>query len=75
VLELTDEVYAPVGRANCREIRCGDERIQQIDDRYVLLECLAGQSGEPDCLRVIRRVPRSEAPDFTDLPKPQMLIR
>jgi len=64
VLELTDEAYAELG-ANCRErrdnrksIRRGIERIQQIDDRYVLLEFVAGQADEPDCLRVIRRCRR-----------------
>ncbi|MHB1569368.1 MAG: hypothetical protein ACYC0H_09200, partial [Solirubrobacteraceae bacterium] len=64
VLELTDGVYAELG-ANCRErrdnrksIRRGIERIQQIDDRYVLLEFVAGQGSEPDCLRVIRRCRR-----------------
>ena len=55
-------MYAELG-ANCRErrdnrksIRRGIERIQQIDDRYVLLEFIAGQGDEPDSLRrVIRR--------------------
>ncbi len=61
VLELSDERYAELG-ANCRDrrdnrksIRRGIERIRQIDDRYVLLEFVPGQAGEPDCLRVIRR--------------------
>ena len=61
VLELTDEVYAELG-ANCRErrdnrksIRRGIERIQQIDERYVLLEFIAGQGDQADRLRVIRR--------------------
>ena len=64
VLHLTDQVYAELG-ANCRErrdnrksIRRGIERIQQIDDRYVLVEFLAGQGSEPDRLRVIRRCRR-----------------
>jgi len=54
LVTLTDEVYAELG-ANCRErrdnrkaIRRGIERIQQIDERYALLDFIAG-------LRVIRR--------------------
>jgi hypothetical protein len=60
VLELTDQIYAELG-AHCRErrdnrksVRRGVERIQQIDDRYVLLEFIAGAAGKPDCLKVIR---------------------
>ena len=69
VLQLTDEVYAELG-ANCRErrdnrksIRRGIERIQQIDERYVLLEFIGGQAGEPDHLRVIRAYRRMTIDD------------
>ena len=79
VLELTDEVYAELG-ANCRErrdnrksIRRGIERIQQIDDRYVLLEFIAGQGLEPDSLQVIRRC-RHLAVDETETAAPARLL-
>jgi hypothetical protein len=61
VLQLTDEVYAELG-ANCRQrrdnrksIRRGIERIQQVDERYLLLEFSSGEDDKPDRLRVIRR--------------------
>ena len=49
-----------------KSTRRGIERIQQIDDRYVLLEFVAGQSGEPDCLRVIRRCRHPAADEVRD---------
>jgi hypothetical protein len=42
-----------------KSIRRGIERIQQIDDRYLLLEFVAAWGSEPDCLRVIRRCRRT----------------
>jgi hypothetical protein len=61
ILQLTDDVYAELGahcqerRDNRKSIRRGITRIQQIDNRYVLLDFIPGQLGEPDTLRVIRR--------------------
>ena len=67
VLPLTDQVYAELG-ANCgqrrdnrKSIRRGIERIQETDERYVLLELTAGNGDKPDCLRIVRRSHRAEA--------------
>lgn len=61
ILELSDDVYAELGahcqerRDNRKSIRRGITRIQEIDNRYVLLDFIPGRIGEPDKLRVIRR--------------------
>jgi hypothetical protein len=67
VLRLTDEVYAELG-ANCRQrrdnrksIRRGIDRIQEVDERYLLLEFSSGEDDKPDRLRVIRRLRESTA--------------
>ncbi len=72
MVELTDQVYGELG-ANCRErrdnrksIRRGIERIQQTDDRYVLLEFITGDGAEPDRLRAIRRRVRSGSASVRD---------
>jgi hypothetical protein len=61
VVVLTDQVYAELG-ANCAErrdnrksIRRGIDRIQEIDERYVMLEFAPGRGDQPDKLRIIRR--------------------